>query len=53
MKITILTDNKNSWFIPFGFILQERLSLKHNVKYINNKHDIENGDICLYKTFFR
>lgn len=46
MKITIITDNRNSWFIPYGLMLQEKLSLKHTVKYVDNKNDIENGDIC-------
>lgn len=47
MKITILTDNKKSWLIPFGLILQQKLeSLGNSVKYVFNKEEIENGDIC-------
>lgn len=47
MIITIFTDNDKSWFIQYGNILLNRLcSLGHSVKYINNKMEISNGDIC-------
>jgi len=47
MKITILTDNKKSWFIPFGDKLKKELEyLGHQVIYVFDKNNIEQGDIC-------
>jgi len=47
MNIVILTDDKNSWFVPYGVILKEILiSLNHNVKYIYDKKDLIASDIC-------
>jgi len=47
MKITILTDNVNSWFIPFGQKLQQKLlSLGLECNYVFDKNVIEYGDIC-------
>ena len=47
MKITILTDNKNSWFIPYGKKLVSQLKkANHDVLYVFNKKDILGGDIC-------
>ena len=47
MRITILTDNINSWFIPFGNELRDILNNKgHDVEYITNKRDIKIGDVC-------
>lgn len=47
MKITILTDNKKSWFIQFGYKLKSILEdLGHQVIYVFEKNEIEEGDIC-------
>ncbi len=47
MKITILTDNINSWYLPFGITLNERFkALGHQCSFINKKEEIEFGDIC-------
>lgn len=47
MKITIITDDLKSWFIPFGNELLILLSEKgHEVTYVHNKSDIEKSDIC-------
>ena len=47
MTITILTDNKNSWFIEYGEKLEKTLRQKnHQVEYVFNKKDIKQGDIC-------
>lgn len=47
MKITIFTDNKKSWFIPFGETLKDNLQrMGHTVSYVYSKNDIEKGDIC-------
>ena len=47
MKITIITDDFRSWFIPFGNELMILLSEKgHDVIYVHNKNNIEQGDIC-------
>lgn len=47
MKISILTDNKTSWFIPFGNKLASSLSnLGHDCVYVFSKMEIPEGDIC-------
>ena len=47
MNITIITDNKESWFIPYGKTLQESLlNDGHNVFYVYDKKDIKKTDIC-------
>jgi methionyl-tRNA formyltransferase len=47
MKITILTDDSDSWFIPFGYMLKGKLEdLGHTVYYVFNKSEIHLGDIC-------
>lgn len=47
MKICILTDNINSWFIDYGKRLQEKLTdLGHDVNYVFDKSEIMNGDVC-------
>jgi methionyl-tRNA formyltransferase len=47
MNITILTDNPSSWFIPYGTALQTSLrAAGHDVRYVSNKQEIGNGDIC-------
>jgi methionyl-tRNA formyltransferase len=47
MKINILTDNRTSWFIHYGKILEQHLlNLGHDVIYVFDKHDLEKGDIC-------
>lgn len=47
MKITILTDNKRSWFIPFGNkLLQKFIAEGNDAEYIFDKNEIKEGDIC-------
>lgn len=46
MKITILTDNKDSWFVPYGRQLVKDLKSYHDVKYVFNKTKIRKGDVC-------
>lgn len=47
MIITILTDNKNSWFVEYGYMLKKKLEdYKIDVVYVFDKNDIRIGDIC-------
>lgn len=46
MIITILTDNMDSWFVPYGRVLKDKLSIKHKVRYVFGKEKIPKGDIC-------
>ena len=46
MNITILTDNPNSWIIPYVNQLKDHLiNLHFNVTHITNHGDIKKGDI--------
>ncbi len=47
MTITILTDSADSWFVPYGNTLSDRLTeLGHDAVYVHDKKDIREGDIC-------
>jgi methionyl-tRNA formyltransferase len=46
MRITILTDNPNSWVMPYIEELKTKLS-EHEVKHILNSNDILEGDLML------
>lgn len=46
MKITILTDNPNSWIIPYVEELKQDLT-QHNVQHVFKTSDIEGGDVML------
>jgi methionyl-tRNA formyltransferase len=47
MKITIITDNARSWFIPYGLELQKQLQARgHQVSYVHAHKNIPEGDIC-------
>ena len=46
MKITILTDNPNSWILPYVEDLKKDLS-EHNVTHVFKTSDIVGGDIML------
>lgn len=47
MTVTILTDNKKSWYTKYGAMLNEKfLNLGHNSVFIHEKEKIRNGDIC-------
>jgi methionyl-tRNA formyltransferase len=46
MNITILTDNPNSWIIPYIEDLKKDLS-EHNITHIFKTSDIVGGDIML------
>ena len=45
MKITILTDNPNSWIIPFAEELEAYLKDNHKVKHVFKSEQVEAGDI--------
>ncbi len=46
MKITILTDNRNSWVIPYVEKIKKLQEFKNNcLRHIYDSKDIENGDI--------
>lgn len=47
MKITILTDNPNSWILPYVHGLKKELCELHNVTHIYKSSDIVGGDIML------
>jgi methionyl-tRNA formyltransferase len=47
MRITLLTDNPESWYVPFGRILCERLRhAGHETAYVFRKEELPHGDIC-------
>jgi methionyl-tRNA formyltransferase len=45
MKITILTDNPNSWIIPYVDTIKNKLNNNHNVEHVLSYKDIKKGDI--------
>jgi methionyl-tRNA formyltransferase len=45
MKITILTDNPNSWILPYVDTLREKLIDNHEVVHIFSQTEIQKGDI--------
>lgn len=47
MKITILTDNPNSWILPYVDDLKKELSEMHTISHIFKTSDIVGGDIML------
>ena len=47
MKITILTDNPNSWILPYIEDLKKELSQTHEVMHVFKTSDIIGGDIML------
>jgi methionyl-tRNA formyltransferase len=47
MKITILTDNPNSWILPYVEDLKKDLITKYDVHHVFNTSDIIGGDIML------
>jgi methionyl-tRNA formyltransferase len=47
MKITILTDDRKSWFVPYARLLLKRLALKgHSVRLIFSSAKIRKCDVC-------
>jgi methionyl-tRNA formyltransferase len=47
MTINILTDNKNSWFLPYGHLLTEKLNaMGHDTIYVSEAGSLREGDIC-------
>lgn len=46
MKITILTDNPNSWVMPYVEELKTKL-IDHDVSHVLNIDDIKQGDLML------
>jgi len=47
MKITILTDNPNSWILPYVEELKKQLSETHTIHHVYKISDIIGGDIML------
>jgi methionyl-tRNA formyltransferase len=47
MKITILTDNPNSWILPYVEELKKELSELHDIHHVYKTTDIVGGDIML------
>lgn len=49
MDISILTDNPNSWILPYVEILKKDLNqlLSHNITHVFNSKDLPGGDIML------
>ena len=48
MKITILTDNPQSWIILYIKKLVVELKKQHDVKWIYSSKDLEKGDIAIF-----
>lgn len=47
MKVTIITDDSKSWFIPFGKKFEQILKTQDiEVEYVFDSSDISVGDIC-------
>lgn len=47
MKITVLTDDKKSWFVPYGRKLAAALrKAGHRVKYVHESVKVGKGDVC-------
>lgn len=47
MKITILTDNPNSWIIPYVQDLKKDLIKDHQIHHVYTTSDIVGGDVML------
>ena len=49
MKVQILVDNNDSWYLPFAKILKEKLAKKvDSVSLVNLHSEVEEGDVlCL------
>jgi methionyl-tRNA formyltransferase len=47
MKITILTDNPNSWILPYVEDLKKQIDESHQITHVFNTSDIIGGDIML------
>lgn len=47
MKITILTDNPNSWIIPYVEELKKELSENHILHHVYSISDVIGGDVML------
>jgi methionyl-tRNA formyltransferase len=47
MKVTILTDNPNSWIIPYVETLKKEIGDEHTIHHIFNSSDIIGGDVML------
>jgi methionyl-tRNA formyltransferase len=45
MKITILTDNLNSWILPYVEDLKKSLIINHKIHHLSKPTDIIGGDI--------
>jgi methionyl-tRNA formyltransferase len=48
IKITLVTDNPNSWIVPFVRKLKKILEKEHNVFWVFDHKKIETGDISFF-----
>jgi methionyl-tRNA formyltransferase len=48
MKITLVTDNPNSWIIPYVKKLKTSIAKRHQVKWVSSHDKIMHGDIAFY-----
>ena len=48
MKITILVDNLESWFMPYAEQLVSDLAKEHDVVLINNHKDLKKGNCAFF-----
>ena len=47
MKITILTNNPNSWILPYVEDLKKELATEHKIHHVFSTKEITSGDIML------
>lgn len=45
MKITLLTDNKSSWIMPYVDIINGQLSKNHTVSHVYDVKDVKESDV--------
>ncbi|WP_270661686.1 formyltransferase family protein [Thomasclavelia ramosa] len=46
MKITILVDDKQSWFVKYAEELEKNLKYENSVSLVFDSENVEDGDIC-------
>jgi len=45
MIVTILTDNKKSWVLPYAKTIHDKLSKSHTVSHVYDIEDVEESDV--------
>ncbi len=48
MRISVIVDSKNSWFIPYAKQLSTLLQDKHESIFINELTELQSGDIAFF-----